>query len=907
VANGKYLEVKKTDTQSGNVTGMFILQLLHATKGEGGGFVYANIGEKDAEDELGKGSTGDFICVTQKGIVNEQTNSSVYMKVVDNVGGYDSVTNDYTYYYWYIKGGNMNYNVHLNGYIGTSESTFSESVMLPTLFEGKTMNDTYYVLRSVTGAEDKDPTTEQNAGDRFNRDRLVSSWNDAYENGDYYAIEVKASAVLQMQDSAGNMTKTVEEKSIGYLAWDEATGWSLLGTARTAGAKDDTGNENPKSYLGTNDADAKGDIIEQNVIYTVPRGTEIEALYLKLVLHKGTGVSVEIKDVLNIITLDIKADSYDSVSGDDTSELVIKNYTSITRIVPTQAAYMSSGRQYVGVASDSPATITQNSAFTVQYITRYVPSAFSGDVTETLTLDVNEKYLWSENTGVGFTVVDNTTDGTGTVDLIAVTKGAMADYEGKIKKTESGYVLSSEEGNSTTEDLMCLNTETAQSYFPKGTTITLVAKIDDNAPTYWYYYCKEEQTTEIPLSEFVQMNTADDAASKATYSLTKASGGRVSAGTSNRITENLIFVVDFADISPDANNSVSGRMQLKHGYLSGGEYRDIMDYVTEEIKTENATSGMQYKRTSPAISNVFQVEPTKTGISNFTFSVSSSSNAGTDNTSGSAVCYEKDVLTAAITITPDSSVMNTQYDEREYAVLLTLEQKNDATQSASGYTACAFPEGTVFLFRGERLEANTNNAGVIIPVKKTGTHELQIETSLSGYDCGEYRLTATLYSASAANYHNSLTTKWQAETTFTVVASPTYALSVTAGDTDASRIVSAGNSLDITVKAVYASGGTSSGSTTGNKESGNGSTTAESGVTVALYQYQKDSTGATAGSYKPMDTGTIFTAEVSTIAADSAGTSWKPIIRDGAAPGTYRLEFTYGDKKEYLDFILAVQ
>jgi hypothetical protein len=52
---------------------------------------------------------------------------------------------------------------------------------------------------------------------------------------------------------------------------------------------------------------------------------------------------------------------------------------------------------------------------------------------------------------------------------------------------------------------------------------------------------------------------------------------------------------------------------------------------------------------------------------------------------------------------------------------------------------------------------------------------------------------------------------------------------------------------------------------------------------------------------------TVFTSKESTISADSDGVQWKPVICEGAASGTYRLEFTYGekgDKKEYLDFIV---
>jgi hypothetical protein len=372
-------------------------------------------------------------------------------------------------------------------------------------------------------------------------------------------------------------------------------------------------------------------------------------------------------------------------------------------------------------------------------------------------------------------------------------------------------------------------------------------------------------------------------------------------------------------------------MQLKHTYTSGNETRDIMDYVTEETKTEDGSPTTEYKRTSPAISNLFEVSPVKTGIDDFTLSVSSSSGAGTDassgsGTSGSAVCYEKDILTAEIAITPDSSVMNTQYDEREYAVVLRLRKRqsgsgtqsgeqqsensgaDNAQQTDSGYTA--FPTGTVFLFNGERLEANTNNESVIVPVKKAGTYTVQIETTLSGYDLGDYQLQAELYSANVANYHNSLTTKLSAAAAFTVVQSPTYALSVTAVGNTASRVVSAGGSLDLTVKASRTVSGSSDGTT-----SGTGNAADKLDVAVALYRYQSGSStssgtgtasaGSTAsGTYTLVGTGAVFTEAVSAVTASGSGVPWKPVIRQDAASGTYRLAFKIGDKTEYLDFIV---
>jgi hypothetical protein len=42
----------------------------------------------------------------------------------------------------------------------------------------------------------------------------------------------------------------------------------------------------------------------------------------------------------------------------------------------------------------------------------------------------------------------------------------------------------------------------------------------------------------------------------------------------------------------------------------------------------------------------------------------------------------------------------------------------------------------------------------------------------------------------------------------------------------------------------------------------------------------------------------------SDIEASSTGSEWKQTVATNPTTGTYRLEFTYGDKTDYLDFIV---
>jgi hypothetical protein len=149
-----------------------------------------------------------------------------------------------------------------------------------------------------------------------------------------------------------------------------------------------------------------------------------------------------------------------------------------------------------------------------------------------------------------------------------------------------------------------------------------------------------------------------------------------------------------------------------------------------------------------------------------------------------------------------------------------------------------------------------------------------------------------------ANYYNSLKTAKYAEDTFTVVSSPTYALSATVGGKDASRIVSVGGNLDITVKASCSTGGSSGGMVSDTNSTSNGL-----GVNVKLYRYQSGSI-TSSGTYTLVGTDTVFTSAVAALSSNANGVNWKPVIRENAAPGTYRLEFTYGDKTDYLDFIV---
>jgi hypothetical protein len=367
------------------------------------------------------------------------------------------------------------------------------------------------------------------------------------------------------------------------------------------------------------------------------------------------------------------------------------------------------------------------------------------------------------------------------------------------------------------------------------------------------------------------MNSSQD--EKGKYSLESASGNGVSATSTNRITENLIFVIDFANISLE--NEISGKFQLKHSYPVSAsdtseeekEYRDIMEYVTSEKQDDD---NVTYNLFNPVISTGFTVSPDNDGIGKFNMSI--------DKTS----YYSKDSIKAEISIVADKDYLNTQYDEREYAVKLTLLKKknssdeNGSTTEKNKYEAVKFPDGTIFNFNGEKLRATDNNESVIIPVKKVGTYNVEIVTSLIGFELDEYQIQAELYSSSAANYYNSLITTEKDSDEFTVIANPTYAINVT---NSGSSVLQRGDTLNISIQTKAT-----------NVESNT--------VNVNIYKYEG---GDKYDLLSGLDT--VFVTASSSITVNETAT-WTPTISDSAARGTYRLEFKYGDKVEYLDFII---
>ena len=938
VANGGYLEIKKSATEYGPVTGLFTLQLVNANPGEGGGFVYADIMGKrisDTEGEKDKYVTGNFVCVTK---ASEKTDEKNYMYAYHNVGGKVASDGKYEYYVWYLKGNKYNYDVDLTAYIGTSDTDFTRSIFLPA--EGAAYK---YVLidllqdKSVTGYEE---------------DMFKNTWSQADAASDKIAVEMRL--VKTQRNDAGQesenfggsgSTITEETTEIGFLGYkteeennpdaeaklsflaesdgqsdtDSKQGKRIWGIWRKATTTDFSGTKEPdieeaswkfQAIKGESNSFevASGDFLGQIDENTV-------GVRLEFILHKGTGMTTEFRNLpFDLKIAEVPESEYNKGTDDNTPQiqldscvLLTENITlSAIRLVPSQAAYLGSGRMFGGVSSSATVNITNTSAFTAQFITKYIPSAFtSGNqntIKETLVTSYTDTYLVDEN-GVGYTIQKKENGSIQILNMVNARDNTVNSYT--IKKDNDSYYVEytykESEGSAVAKkEFKC--TETTQSsgfILPKGTVVTLLASIDEGTPSYWYYYCTED-TKEIPLEKFRKMNTAN------TQDNTNSSGNgpagesvydTISSKSSNRITENMIFAFDFSNVSSadwksvnssgstgDANENgsndvpgrtlnASGNAILRHTYtVSATQTADIMDYVSVEKNTDGTNVTETYTHELPKQTDIFHISSQSDGIESF------------DITSNDGGTYEqKDVMHFQLNINPDNTITNTQFEERQYAVRLSLKKVSEGENAAE--TEIAFPEGTTFIYNGQRLALENGNRSVIVPVKSVGTHLVTMNVGLAGLEPGTYKVTGALYSTSATGYYNSIAVNDEnsknPSVEFQVEEMPVYSLQIT--EEQQNHLAEPGGKFYFVIKTEKIQ----------DAQAGGTQASSES-VDVNLYRFVNHT-------YKlvPLDTVLDGTGEI-------FSNEWSPSVLKNAAAGTYRLEFNYHDRTEYWDFIIGI-
>lgn len=133
----------------------------------------------------------------------------------------------------------------------------------------------------------------------------------------------------------------------------------------------------------------------------------------------------------------------------------------------------------------------------------------------------------------------------------------------------------------------------------------------------------------------------------------------------------------------------------------------------------------------------------------------------------------------------------------------------------------------------------------------------------------------TLYSAPDAAYYNTLNTAYEAYITFELTEVPVYSLKVSAvndGNSDKTgQVVMSGETLNVDIMA---------------------SNDKKVVVDVEVELLKKNGTSG----YTEVAWNDVFAGQEDV----SSSNSWKV----NAGSGTYRLVFTYGDKEEYMNFIV---
>jgi len=322
VANGLYLDVMDENGNFGPVKGLFTLELLYANPGEGGGFVYGSIEQ----------STGDFICTTKL------SESDSYMEIIDNVGK-PVGSSEFTYYYWYISGAFINYNMYVEGYIGTDETQFSDTATAAD--QAETLR---YALEKVAVNDILNTAISSNY-------TLVSSVASGLENNEI-AIELKLAG-----QSLGFLTKIADDK------WGITNSKGQVVTG-LEGVRDGDGNI-ADNQIGTN-------TLYTGLVNSAQGNNTIEA-----VLHRATSVSTTIEDMGVELVLKMFAQDSNQPPQDSTHTYNFDISLSIVRILPTQSVYYENIRSYIGASTQSPIHINEYSAFTVEYQTNYVPRTFT--------------------------------------------------------------------------------------------------------------------------------------------------------------------------------------------------------------------------------------------------------------------------------------------------------------------------------------------------------------------------------------------------------------------------------------------------------------------------------------------------------------------------------------------------
>jgi hypothetical protein len=625
-------------------------------------------------------------------------------------------------------------------------------------------------------------------------------------------------------------------------------------------------------------------------------------------------------------------------------------------MVPTQSIMLDYGRQFSAFFPQGNVSITENSSFSAEVVTQYVPAVYPITQRRFTLSDDGRIYLSDLENGIAFTLdregkliyasrgsvggiqtastqgwnvipadVEETAEHYG---LARVEKryadGSYTVYAGYNAQGQVvSYVLDYGSGSPEPGAIKVLSPVTLTdqdgdtiTQFPYGTVITLTAVINEDTEhtTYWYYYCTEETYGEggwgesgVPLEQFYRMNT--ETGEKEYFSLEAASGDSKIASSTQTIMEDLIFAVDFSNAyqyDGEERNQVNDnwvttvqnecKVRVAYEFESAGGYSqgEIMEYVTTQ---KNDQDQLTYVRHYPTYSShSVIISRDADGLAHGTTGQTTDyqNRQGVTLALSQQAYTSNELISGTVTVAEDKEFINTQYDpdydRREYAVMLTLQQE----QNDGSWQTISFPVGATASCDGSAIgigrSGSDSGEHLILPVEKAGTYSYTLDlTNSCGLEPGNYQLVATLYSAQIADYYNELLTGHTFAKAFMVNAEEDYALRIQ-GENHIYRL---GDPIALTVET--------------NDTQGE--------VQVKLFRYRSN----TENIYREMSLTDLFTESVSgTLTLDSPAengvrsATWKgtlslPSAAKGTSSrnGTYRLEFTYHNRVEYYDFIIV--
>ncbi len=865
VANGLYLEVRNVDAERtyGPVKGLFTLELLHATPGEGGGFVYGQI----------DGSTGDFICETvrgmeytlQEGLTQDQFNagtyyirrpggyyeeaqtydsrelyylgvmSNVYMDVVDEVTRKQSGV--YTCYMWYINGPTIRYDTVVTGYIGSSDTAFPTEKQIPRHED----DNLYYTLYGIDGGT-----------------ALIDKITGA--NSTYDLVQTKES--LQGQQIA--LELKLGNTSIGFLFYDDATGkWGikLTKTQQTIYGYNGVTSQAHLNNILDDGNDATEDTFE----------SDTESGIVTVILHKSTDVNTETLDMSGLIIEFSIFDTNETHAwgpyADGTSTLVFDTTAHIKRLVPTQSLYASPEKNYIGADGLQQINITAHSSFTADYTTRYIASAYSkqsGSMTWKL---YTESYLYAFNeaSGLYFTLdkAGNWVNGYSNLnyDLSRLDIPSENPEPNRIYLDNGVYKVYTDIDGTGIDWITFDVTPRVTSTFPKNTKIVMIDYSILEQPQYFYYICPQNMT-EIDLMNFMYMGTNQTIRDAMTQGTVPPFVRNYDEQQSARVTERLLFTFDFSQTTPTRTGTVpengtnipvfAGVINLGHIYTPSANPDkgvDIMDFV------EKTTQGQSIRRRPLLVDYQLNLS-TEEGLDKYEVAF------------GDVSYYDCGSAQLNVSFSEATDWINTQFHEGDFSLMIELLDQNGIPME--------FPIGMNFLYKSSGYVPGDGRKHVIIPVSSTGDHTITIENAL--YSLKEYLGTdratfrVTLYSSPDSRYYDHFTTTRKQTVAYTILDDPTYALKVTQ---DGTQLLSAGNDFNFKVETKASNGAPAQ------------------ALAVKVLKYENSS-------YTDVEWTDVF----ETAAPEAAG-SYSLQTKTGAEGGTYRLVFTYGGHVEYLNLIIA--